>query len=99
MYIKKLKWKWQLYLRCMEIVLRAIAKELDISLQTSLDWRHKILCSFAKIVPNKLSSEIGSDKLKLNNTGCKKIQRKPRKRGGGTTLSGILVVKSLQLYR
>jgi transposase-like protein len=43
----KMKDKWQTYIDCINkgMSLRAIAKEKGISLQTSFDWRHKILGS------------------------------------------------------
>ncbi len=107
LYAIKLKSKWQSYLRCMEkgMTLRDIAKELGISLQTSFDWRHKILCSFNQFVPKKLSSEIECDELelKLNNKGCKNLQRKPRKRGNdfkrnidGTQPTVVQVVSAIE---
>jgi len=47
LYDIKLKHKWQSYLNCMEkgMPIKKIAKELDISIQTSFDWRHKVLSS------------------------------------------------------
>lgn len=81
----KLKTKWQSYLRCMEqgMPIKKIAKELHISIQTSFDWRHKILSSLEQFVPKTLSKEIECDELELplNNKGSKTLDRKPRKRG------------------
>ena len=81
----KLKTKWQSYLRCMEqgMPIKKIAKELHISIQTSFDWRHKILSSLEQFVPKTLSEEIECDELELplNNKGSKTLDRKPRKRG------------------
>jgi len=81
----KLKTKWQSYLRCMEqgMSIKKIAKELHISIQTSFDWRHKILSSLEQFVPKTLSEEIECDELELplNNKGSKTLDRKPRKRG------------------
>ena len=85
LYDIKLKSKWQSYLRCMErgMPIKKIAKELGISIQTSFDWRHKILSSLNQFAPEKLSSEVECDELELalNNKGCKDLDRKPRKRG------------------
>lgn len=81
----KLKSKWQGYLRCMEkgMTLKAIAKEIKISIQTSFDWRHKILSSLNVHVPEQLSGIIECDELELalSQKGQKKLERPARKRG------------------
>jgi transposase-like protein len=85
LYDIKLKSKWQSYLRCMEqgMSIKKIAKELHISIQTSFDWRHKILSSLGQFEPKVLSGEIECDELELplNNKGSKTLARKPRQRG------------------
>ena len=85
LYDIKLKSKWQSYLRCMEqgMPIKKIAKELNICIQTSFDWRHKILSSLEQFVPTTLSDEIECDELELplNNKGSKTLDRAPRKRG------------------
>jgi transposase-like protein len=85
LYDIKLKSKWQSYLRCMEqgMPIKKIAKEIGISIQTSFDWRHKILSSLNQFVPEQLSSEVECDELELalNNKGSRDLDRKPRKRG------------------
>jgi transposase-like protein len=85
LYDIKLKSKWQSYLNCMEkgMPIKKIAKELDISIQTSFDWRHKILSSLEQFVPVELSDEVECDELELalSNKGSKSLERKPRKRG------------------
>lgn len=50
LYDIKLKLKWPAYLRCMEqgMPIKKIAKEIGISIQTSFDWRHKILSSLSQ---------------------------------------------------
>jgi len=67
LYDIKLKSKWQSYLRCMEqgMPIKKIAKELNISIQISFDWRHKILSSLEQFVPTQLSTEIECDELEL----------------------------------
>lgn len=81
----KLKAKWQGYLRCMEqgMSLKAIAEELEICIQTSFNWRHKILSSLSRFTPEKLSGEIESDEfeISISKKGCKTMDRKSRKRG------------------
>jgi transposase-like protein len=85
LYDIKLKSKWQSYLRCMEqgIPIKKIAKEIGISIQTSFDWRHKILSSLDQFVPKQLSLEVECDELELalSNKGSRNLNRKPRKRG------------------
>ena len=81
----KLKSKWQGYLRCMEqgMTLKATAEELKICIQTSFDWRHKILSSLSKFVPKTLSGVVESDEFEiaLSHKGQRNLDRKPRKRG------------------
>jgi len=85
LYGIKIKSKWQSYLNCMEqgMPIKKIAKKLNISIQTSFDWRHKILSSLDQFVPKELSSEVECDELELalNNKGSKTLGRNPRKRG------------------
>ena len=80
----KLKYKWQSYLNCMEkgMPIKKIAKELGISIQTSFDWRHKILSSLAQFTPAQLTDEVECDELELalNEKGSKSLEREPRKR-------------------
>ena len=84
LYDIKLKSKWQAYLNCMEkgMSIKKIAKELDISIQTSFDWRHKILSSLDQFTPDVLSDEVECDELELalNEKGNKSLTRAPRKR-------------------
>ncbi len=84
LYDIKLKGKWPSYLRCMEqgMPIKKIATELGISIQTSFDWRHKILSSLEQFVPTQLSGVVECDELELalSNKGEKGLQRKPRKR-------------------
>ncbi len=80
----KLKSKWQSYLRCMEqgMSIKKIAKEINISIQTSFDWRHKILASLNEFAPKTLSNIVECDELELalSNKGERNLDRKPRKR-------------------
>ncbi len=76
--------KWQSYLGYMEkgYPIKKIAKELGISIQTSFDWRHKVLASLEQFIPKELTDTIECDELEisLNNKGERKLNRKPRKR-------------------
>lgn len=84
LYDIKLKSKWQSYITCMEkgMPIKRIAKELGISIQTSFDWRHKILSSLDQFTPGVLTDEIECDELELamNEKGNRNLSRKPRKR-------------------
>ena len=81
--IKK-KDKWQSYLTCMQAgkSIKKIGAEIGISIQTSFDWRHKILSVLSKDVPTKLSGRIECDELELplSNKGERGLIRKARKR-------------------
>lgn len=81
--IKK-KGKWQSYLNCMQqnMPIKKIAKEIGISIQTSFDWRHKILSVLAVHTPIALSGRVECDELELpiSNKGDRNLTRQPRKR-------------------
>jgi transposase-like protein len=83
--IKK-KDKFEKYICLMQqgLTLREIAKELQISLQTSFDWRHKILGSLQGLTPSKLGPVVECDEmeLRLNNKGERNLKRPARKRSG-----------------
>lgn len=78
------KEKWQSYLDLMErgTPIKVIAKKLGISIQTSFDWRHKVLSSLEQFIPNELTDEVECDELEfsLSNKGEHNLDRKPRKR-------------------
>ena len=107
LYDIKLKSKWQSYLNCMEqgMPIKKIAKKLGISIQTSFDWRHKILSSLEQFSPTELSEEIECDELELalSNKGSKSLERKARKRGtdfkrnqGSDEVTTVQVVTAVQ---
>jgi transposase-like protein len=81
--IKK-KDKWQSYLNCMRqgMSIKKTAKEIGVSIQTSFDWRHKILSVLNKEVPEKLRGRVECDELELplSNKGERNLTRKARKR-------------------
>jgi transposase-like protein len=81
----KLKDKWQGYLRCMEEgkTIKKTASELKVSIQTSFDWRHKILSTLSSYAPETLSDVVECDELELSlsNKGSRDLKREPRKRG------------------
>jgi transposase-like protein len=81
----KLKHKWQSYLRCMKEgkTIKKTATEVGISIQTSFDWRHKILSSLSDFAPETFSDVVECDELELalSNKGNRNLEREPRKRG------------------
>jgi len=84
LYNIQLKNKWQSYLNCMEqgLSIKRIAKKLEISVQTSFDWRHKILSSLEHYIPKKLSEVVECDELELpvSEKGNQSLDRPARKR-------------------
>jgi transposase-like protein len=63
--------------------IKRAAKELGISIQTSFDWRHKILASMQSTLSTKLEGVIECDDFQMAESfnGQKKLDRQPRKRG------------------
>jgi transposase-like protein len=85
LYRIQLRDKWQPYLKLMEqgASIRRAARELRISIQTSFDWRHKILSALQASLPEQVSGVVECDELQLaeSSKGNRNITRKPRKRG------------------
>lgn len=81
----RLKDKWQSYLRLMEqgYSIKRAARELGISVQTSFNWRHKILASLQSALPEKIGGMVECDDFQLTEShkGARNLPRKPRKRG------------------
>ena len=84
---------------------KKIAKKLGISIQTSFDWRHKVLSSPSEFVPSELSNEVECDELELalSLKGSRNIDRKPRKRGtdfkrniGKNKITTVQVITAVQ---
>lgn len=77
--------KWQSYIICMEegLSLRKSAVRVGISLQTSFNWRHKILSSLAELQSKQFKGMVESDEfyLQYSEKGQNNLKRKPRKRG------------------
>ena len=78
--------KWNEYLKLMEqgVSIKRSAKILGISIQTSFDWRHKIMASLQEGIPEFLSGVVECDELSLleSQKGNKNLNRKPRQRSG-----------------
>jgi len=67
------------------------AELTGISIQTSFDWRHKVLSSLQRLSPAKFSGICESDDIFFNYSekGSKSLSRKPRKRGKHGIKQGI----------
>ena len=91
-WLKK-KAKWRTYLRCMlsGYSLRRCAEATGICLQTSFDWRHKILSGFKALSPDTFTGISESDDIFFlhSEKGSRHLQRKARKRGGKAAKAGI----------
>lgn len=68
-----------------------ISEELNISIQTSFDWRHKILGAIAKNNTEKFKRLTESDEtfFLFSQKGQENVTEKSRKRGGRANKSGI----------
>lgn len=92
-YNIKKKDKINRYLYCLlsGYSIRKSAKETGISVQTSFDWRHKLLTSFSSIAVEGFEGIVESDDLffSYSEKGNKNLDRKPKKRGEKASKSGI----------
>ena len=92
-YNIKKKDKLSAYLYCLlsGYSIRKCAKQTGISLQTSFDWRHKLLTSFSAVAPEEFSGIVESDDLffAYSEKGSRNLDRKPRKRGQKATSAGV----------
>ena len=61
--------------------IRKSAKETGISIQTSFDWRHKLLTSFSSVSAEEFQGIVESDDLffAFSEKGNRHLDRKPRK--------------------
>jgi transposase-like protein len=82
----KKKDKVRTYLYCLlsGYSIRKSAKETGISVQTSFDWRHKLLTGFSVVSPAGFEGIVESDDLFFlhSEKGKRHLDRKPRQRGG-----------------
>lgn len=67
------------------------AKLTGISIQTSFDWRHKVLSSLQSLSPERFEGISESDDIFFNYSekGSRSLSRKPRKRGNDHIKQGI----------
>ncbi len=92
-YNIKKKDKLNRYLYCLlsGYSIRKSAKETGISIQTSFDWRHKLLTSFSSISVEEFQGIVESDDLffAYSEKGNRHLDRKPKKRGEKAGKAGI----------
>ncbi len=92
-YNLKKKDKMNAYLYCLlsGYSIRKSAKQTGISIQTSFDWRHKLLTAFSSVWVEDFEGICESDEMFFlhSEKGNRKLQRKPRKRGGKASKRGI----------
>lgn len=71
--------------------IRKCAELTGISIQTSFDWRHKVLSSLKSMSPEKFQGITESDDLFFNYSekGFRNLKRKPRKRGNDGIKQGV----------
>ena len=92
-YNIKKKDKLNRYLYCLlsGYSIRKSAKETGISIQTSFDWRHKLLTSFSSVSAEEFQGIVESDDLffAYSEKGSRHLDRKPKKRGEKASKAGI----------
>lgn len=90
--IKK-KEKLNRYLYCLlsGYSIRKSAKETGISIQTSFDWRHKLLTSFSSVSIEEFEGIVESDDMffAYSEKGNRHLDRKPKQRGENASKAGV----------
>jgi len=71
--------------------IRKCGNQTGISIQTSFDWRHKIISSFNELRPSTFEGIVESDDIFFleSGKGNRELERKSRSRGGKATKRGI----------
>ena len=80
-----------LYHMLMGYSIKKCAEHTGICIQTSFDWRHKVLSAFEQACPEGFEGITESDDIFFleSGKGSRELQRKPRKRGSKATKRGI----------
>lgn len=83
--------KTYLYHMLMGLSIEKCAKQTGICVQTSFDWRHKILAAFEQSVPEGFHGIVESDDIFFleSDKGSRALNRPARKRGSKATKRGI----------
>lgn len=81
------------YLYCMlsGLSIKKTAKQVGIAVQTSFDWRHKLLTAFSTVSPEGFEGIVESDDLFFAHSekGSRDLDRPARKRGQKASKAGI----------
>ena len=89
----RMKGKWLDYLAALldSRTVRGAAKEVDVHRNTAFRWRHRFLHWVKYDRPRQLTGIVEADETFLleSQKGSRKLDRKPRKRGGKAALRGI----------
>ena len=83
-YLKRVE-RWRAFLWCMEgrLTLRRTGVMVGIDKNTALRWRHRVLDHW-RIEPHRRlrgSIAVGAFRLPLNEKGCRRLGRRPRRHG------------------
>ena len=80
-----------LYNMLMGYSIKKCAEQTKICIQTSFDWRHKVLSAFEQACPEGFEGITESDDIFFleSGKGNRDLERKPRKRGSKATKRGI----------
>lgn len=80
-----------LYHMLMGYSIKKCADQTKICIQTSFDWRHKVLSAFEQACPAGFEGIAESDDIFFleSDKGSRELDRKPRKRGSKATKRGI----------
>ena len=83
--------KTYLYHMLMGLSIKKCAEQTGICIQTSFDWRHKILSAFEQAVPDGFQGIVESDDIFFleSSKGSRELPRQARKRGSKATKRGI----------
>lgn len=89
----KKKDKINKYLYCLlsGYSIRKSARETEISIQTSFNWRHKLLTSFSNVSIDGFQGIVESDDMffSYSEKGNRNLERAPKKRGEKASKAGI----------
>ena len=80
-----------LYHMLMGYSIKKCAAQTGVCIQTSFDWRHKVLSAFEQACPEGFEGIVESDDIFFleSGKGSRELDRKPRKRGNKATKRGI----------
>jgi len=80
-----------LYHMLMGYSIKKCGEQTGVCIQTSFDWRHKVLSAFEQACPEGFEGITESDDIFFleSGKGSRELQRKPRKRGSKATKRGI----------